>query len=485
MGTIKKIVTKIQNTITGLLRAAYRTVDRKPLPSFFTVLGVLLVLIIAGNILRAPAPAPMEKVRKAKEVAVYAIGTAPRIRVQARIEKSGVIKLVAQSGGVVQNIYKKEGDAVGQGTWLFSLSTNYQGGNAPSLTRQIAEKNYNFLKDTYDTQKDIIAKNRESATKLESQAAALRDIGSKSVDETNSLIAVNEDVLGMLDSQIQALEAINVNGSSNSAILQLKQGKAQALAGLNQAKASLRQTEYQTNGDNEPADLARLQRDTTLKQLDIQEKSLDLNRDVALLNLRLAQIQESLMYPASPVAGKVERIYVRAGQNVSSGTLLATITGNSNCATAVVSAPAPVAVRVSNLEASAIQGRDGAVSAYPSYVSTEPTDGTLYSIIFPIPEADASQFGDGQIVAVDMPVGTAGSNAAIPYIPLDAVYQTDSESYIYVVAGNGADAKAGSRKVELGPVTGGYVEVRKGLGRGDQVILDRNVIDGDSIQVSL
>jgi TolA-binding protein len=119
----------------------------------------------------------------------------------------------------------------------------------------------------------------------------------------------------MLDEQLKGLEAINVNGSSNSAILQLKTGKASALAGLNQARAALRSSEYQTGSDNEPAQIARLQKETTLKQLELQEKTLDLNREISLLNLRLSQIQEALMYPASPVEGRVERIHVKKGSS--------------------------------------------------------------------------------------------------------------------------------------------------------------------------
>lgn len=481
---IKRLFAKIKNLISSISGKIIRQIDKRPLASFFTLLGTVILLIVAGNVIRNPAPREEERIRSVKEVDVYSIGKAPVVRVQAKIEKSGVIKITALSGGIVQKIYKKEGDTVSRGTWLLWLSSNYQGGTAPSLTRQIAEKNFNFIKNTYDAQKEIVTKNREVAEKMESQAADLREIGSKSVDDTKSLISLNENVLSMLDEQLRQLESIDVNGSSSAAILQVKQGKAAVVAGLNQAKAALRSTEYQTNSDNEPAALARLQKETTLKQLEVQEKSLDLNKDISLLNLRLAQIQESLMYPVSPLEGTVERIYVKVGQNVAPGTLLATVTGNATTASAVAAVSRRIAQNASRLEASSLRINGQTVQAFPSYISTEPTEGTLHSILFTVPDGEANKVANDQIVTVDIPVGVAQSNGVMPYVPLDSLYQTGTDSYLYVIATKDGKSYAQSRKVLLGEVMGEYVEVKSGIGTGDQVIIDRNVIEGDELKSS-
>ncbi len=483
METIKKAAAKTKTTLSASLRSVYHFIDRRPLQSFFTVLGLLLALIILGNIIRNPAPPVNETVRSPKEVRVYSIGSAPRVMAQAKIEKTGVVKITAIMGGVVQKIYKREGDDVSRGTWIVWLSSNYQGGTAATVTRQIAQTNYNFLKDNYDSQKEIIAKNREMAEKAEAQTADLRDIGAKSVDETKSLITLNENVISMLDDQLKSLEAINVNGSSNSAILQLKTGKASALAGLNQARAALRSSEYQTGSDNEPAQIARLQKEATLKQLELQEKTLDLNREISLLNLRLSQIQEALMYPASPVKGRVERIHVKEGQFVNPGQVLATVTGNANGANALVYVSGRIAQGVSNLEPSTLRTNGKSISVYPAYISGEPTEGSLHSILFRIPDEHAGDFGNEQILTVEMPIGMADTNSVMPYVPLDAVYRTESESYIFMVSSS-EPPKAESRKVEIGNVAGEYVEVKTGLKRGDQVIVDRNVVAGDELSVS-
>jgi hypothetical protein len=69
-----------------------------------------------------------------------------------------------------------------------------------------------------------------------------------------------------------------------------------------------RTTEQQAANDKAPALLSNLQKDVTLKQLEVQEKTLQLNRDVAKLQVNLAYVNEALMYPASPFAGKVEKL---------------------------------------------------------------------------------------------------------------------------------------------------------------------------------
>lgn len=485
MQPFNSIISILKKGATTVYRFILKSIDSHPLLSFYSVLGLMVLLIVLNTMLHKPVDVTIKTAKKPKEVSVFSIGQAPRISVQAKIEKSGVIKITALTGGVIQKIYKQEGDSISRGQWLFWLSSNYQGGTTATVSRQMAEKNYAFLNDNYDAQKEIIAKNREIAQKAESQAFKLREISAKSIDETKSLISLNQNVVSMMDSQITGLEAINVNGSSNSAILQLKQGKAQVVSGLNQAQAALRSSEYQTNNDNEPGQLAVLQRDVTLKQLDLQERTLSLNKEIALLNVRLSQIQESLMYPVAPFDGVVERIYVKVGQNVTSGTVLATITGTQNTAKAVVSTSRHIAESISRLEPTHLNGMGAGVDVFPSYVSTEPTDGALFTILFAIPDTKTTSFTNDQIVIADLPIGVAQSMAAIPYIPLDAIYQTDNESYVYTTFAKKGVIYAVSKKIELGEVIGDYVEVRKGIAAGDRIILDRTIIEGDVLKVKM
>ena len=104
-------------------------IKRRPLGSFFIALGLLFLVIIIGHIANQPKtqttpPAPPIAVQ------LYSIGQAPKVSYEANIEKAGVIKIIAQTSGIVQNISVTEGTNVKKGQQIMSLASNYQGGNA-------------------------------------------------------------------------------------------------------------------------------------------------------------------------------------------------------------------------------------------------------------------------------------------------------------------------------------------------------------------
>ena len=84
---------------------------------------------------------------------------------------------------------------------------------------------------------------------------------------------------------------------------------------------------------------------------------------------------------------------------------------------------------------------------------------------------------DGQYLSVEVPLGYADSVAAIPSIPLDAVYQLQKQTYVYLIE----SGQAFSREIKLGQVLGSFVEVLEGLADGDLLITTRNVNQGDSV----
>jgi multidrug efflux pump subunit AcrA (membrane-fusion protein) len=470
MQLMKKIVRKISTTV-----------ERRPLVSFFSLLGLLLVLIIAGNFLRQPKAEPTAVAQPAKAVDVFGIGVSPRVQVSAKIDKSGVVTLVAQTPGIIQAINKLEGDQVYSGEWIFSLSTNYQGGNIQSLSRQIAQKNLDFVEDNYETQKQMISKRRDIANSADTQSDELRDISSKSIDETKSLITLNEQVLNYYDDQINTLES---GGATDAVLNPIREGKSRTLQGLSSLRSALRNSEYQTSGDQEPARISNISRELTNQQLDIEEKGLALNREISKLNLRIAQVSEALMYPSSPVAGTVERIHVRIGDAVNPGTKLATITGSKLSAKAVALVSSSMASSLSGLEKSRLRAGDRVLELSPQYVSTEPTDGQLHSVTYMIPEEYTDEFKNGSYVTVEIPVSKPMSLSSIIFVPLDSVYQTQTDSYVFVASPQkGGKYKAESRNITLGNVVGSYVEVRKGLKEEDQVITNRDVVSGDLVSI--
>ncbi|HRN96616.1 MAG TPA: biotin/lipoyl-binding protein, partial [Candidatus Levybacteria bacterium] len=89
-------------------------------------------MIGIGSYLSTPKPEP-EREQTPRAVSVYTLGKTPTVQLQAKIEKNGVIKITALSGGIVQSIPVIEGQTVKAGQTLINLSTNYNGANLPGL----------------------------------------------------------------------------------------------------------------------------------------------------------------------------------------------------------------------------------------------------------------------------------------------------------------------------------------------------------------
>jgi multidrug efflux pump subunit AcrA (membrane-fusion protein) len=66
-----------------------------------------------------------------------------------------------------------------------------------------------------------------------------------------------------------------------------------------------------------------------------------------------------------------------------------------------------------------------------------------------------------------------------PFVPLDAVYQTEDTASVFVELGGSVKEK----KITLGQIYGDFIQVESGLLKGDQVILNRNVVSGDKVIV--
>src|SRR6266498_898920 len=173
---------------------------QRPMGSFFIALSLLFVILLLGQLVQKRT---IEKFQEnpAKSVKAYSVGESPQAIFQAKIEKSGVVKIMAQAPGIVQNIGVKEGDSVSKGQQILSLSSNYQGGNAPSVQRQIAQTQYQNILDTFDQQKDLIQKQRDVANTSSENAQRLRDITRTAAEEADHLVHANQEQLDQMKAQ--------------------------------------------------------------------------------------------------------------------------------------------------------------------------------------------------------------------------------------------------------------------------------------------
>jgi multidrug efflux pump subunit AcrA (membrane-fusion protein) len=451
------------------------TIRRRPFVSFFATLGVLLLLIILGSLL-APKPEVSETRKDPKEVRVYGVGKGPTIQTQAQVQKTGVIKIYAQTAGIVQKVNVIEGQEVGRGTTLVALSTNYQGGNAAGIQAQIANEQYKNVNETFSTQKEIIQKQHEIANKTDENTDQLRKISEESLNDTRSNLSSAENQLQAVNAQIQLLEQ---SDPTNPALGGLKAESGQLQQAIPQLRATVRTLEHQTDEFGTTAGISNLTRDVTNRQLDIQEKSLESGREVARLSSALAGVQASLMNPASPSNGTVQRVHVVFGQSVAPGTLLVTIFQPDHEIMAIANISANLATQISQSEMSRINLENGtSVSLAPRFVSTEATEGNLYAVIYTIPNEYSKDVTDQEFVTIDVPLSLSDVSKMIPMVPVDSVYKTESGAYVFVVEKN----KVVARSVRIGEIFGSYIEIESGLKEGDVVILDRNVVDGEEVK---
>lgn len=445
---------------------------KRPVTGFLIVLALTFGIIVLGNLSNKPKMDENAEKIPAKQVEIYQIGTAPKIQLQGKVEKSGIVQIVAQTSGVVNKVIVKPGDKINRGNYLVNLSSNYNGANIPGLQAAMSKKQNDLVNSTYDSQKSVIDKQKQIAQSTSSNTDELRDISKKSLDDTKSMLSLNEEILKQLDDNISS-------ATTSASQFPYKQLKSQYLSATTQIKSQIRQLEYQTNTDKPPTQLANLQKEIAITQLDIQSKTLDLNKEISNIQLQLAYVAASYMNPSSPISGVVERVYVQYGQLVAPGTPIALISQTDPDPTVMVQVPREIAKKISMLESSVINVGPIIFTTTPSYISAEATDGQLYTAYFTIPESYASYVTDKSYITVEIPIGYPDTGSIIPFIPLDAVFQTQDGASVNLFL----NKKAKSRDLKLGQVYGRYVQVISGLTQGDQVILNRNIVEGDEIQI--
>lgn len=462
---------KYKQTVDERFKRTGKFVERKPLTSFFAALLILLLAILLGSTVFKTRVAERSNTVNPKNVTVYALGNKPSVNVQGQVQKAGVVTISAQTPGIVSEIHVKEGTEVNRKKTLISLSSNYRGGNVFTVQRQLAGASYKNAKDTYDLQMTLIQRQRDLANRQSENAEEMRNLTRVSIDETRSLINLNAELLRSIQTSIQ-------NAPAGSDISQLQQAQAQLQAGQNQLQAGLRSSEYQVDETRPAVDLSRIGKDIALTQLNLQEKALKFSLQAAGLQLKLAQIQEANMYPTSPFEGVVQKIHVKVGDSVNPGTPLITISGYEGEIIIDAKVPHDIARTISETQPATIEIDKEKIEAVPFYISTEATSGQLYSVLFSLEDQYRSKFTDKSFVAITLPIGAV--EGPIPFIPVDSVFQTQDEAYVFVESGG----KAVSKKVVLGPVVGEYVTVESGLGSGERIILNRNVSDGDPVRIS-
>ena len=449
----------------------------KPIVSFIIFLALLFSLIVIIDYSRKPKD---EEVKEtvAKEVVVFSIGEKPTIITQARVDESGATQIVTQAPGIVSKIHVSEGDNVSRGTRLVSIGNNYQGGNAAAVQSQMAARQLQNVNETLDTQKELIQIQKDIAHKVDENTDELRNIAGQSIDDTQDLVNLNNDMLTTIEDNLKLLEDNNQGGEFDEQIAELKQAEAMLSGQQIQIETGLRNVQYQTSDDNPPAELSNLQKDATLKQIDLQEKALYLGKDLAELQLTAARIGASIFYPSSPVSGTVEKVHVIQNQAVAPGMPLVTINNSDGSYILSVQITQDLAPFVSSTQPAKLVIGDTETYITSSYVSSIPTEGNLFTIKYELDTLpDDTSLVKGGFVNIHIPLFGNCQDVNTCFIPIESVKQTQEAAYVYVVEND----KAVLKEVVLGSIIGSFVEILEGLEPTDLVIVSRNVIDGDVV----
>jgi len=479
-----KIISPIKNRLSVGSKYVSNQISKRPFALFIVALIIFLGLLGVSNAINKPKVKAEVAEKPATEVQAFYIGQSPKLQVQAQLKNQGVITIYAQTSGIVQQINKNEGDKVTKGTQILSISSNYNGQTISTSQRQLAQSSFQSNQSNFNLNKAAIADQRILAEQSQQNTDQLKKITEKSAQDTKNILSLNNEILRNIDPQIQTLESNNSRTpEQNAQLAALKSQKLQLASSETQLNSSLRASEYQINSTT-PQTISDTQKRLATEQLDIQEKALKLQLEVSRLNYVIAQINESFNFPASPFSGQIERIHVTTGQSINPGQALITITSDKQTVTAESLVPEHIAKQISKISPSTLYIDSTAIELLPTFISTQPTEGPLYSIKFQLPEQYQENLSNNSYIKVELSIGLPDTTSSTPYIPLDSIYQTQDGAYVYL-ATKTDDGKivAKAKPIVLGQVVGNYVEVKSGLQEKDIIIINRNVLEGDHVTV--
>ncbi len=206
------------------------------------------------------------------------------------------------------------------------------------------------------------------------------------------------------------------------------------------------------------------------------------NRNVSLANAQLsysfAATNDAVLKPKTLQSGFVQSIAVRTGQYVAPGQVIATINtpGEGTVVDALVSSDVAPFVDITK-EAHISLSNNKTLSLLPEYFSSSENELGMFMIRFTLPKEYADQISANQNPSISLPLRF--SHEQMFLVPLDAVFQNNAGATVLILK----DGKVVSQAVTLGAIHGNFIEVQSGINQDDQIILNRFVLAGDSVEV--
>ncbi len=376
---MKKVIRKIGDFI-----------QRHAFLSFFIALCILFAIILIGNKMRVQDVEVLDQSVVQKTVETMRVSDRQYTELSGKIEKEGVITIIAHVPGIVHNIYVVGGQVVSVGQKIAYISETYSGGNTAAVGYEIAARQSQTQDETFDKKIGIIDDQRDDVRK------------------TNDLEAT----------------------------------------------------------------IAR-------KQYTIQKRNTELEFDITKLQQKQAAIGAARYAPVSPFNGVVDRVFVSRGDTVNVGERIAVVNANDQSMRLAVNISSSLASVVDVLQPSIISVDGQEIEILPQNISRGVADDQSYVVTYNVDQKYAELFTNNEYVGVSMPIEAQPSVDEV-LIPLDAVRLMNDGTIVFVVE----DGIARAKNVVSGEVVGGFIFVEGDISSDDDIILNRNVFDGDQVVVA-
>jgi multidrug efflux pump subunit AcrA (membrane-fusion protein) len=232
-------------------------------------------------------------------------------------------------------------------------------------------------------------------------------------------------------------------------------------------------TQYQGKQNSQMIDL----------QFDMTDRAQQLSLDSAESNYFTAQIAASLMAPAAPLTGVVEKITVTPGQVVAAGQVIATIRAkNPSTVQLKLSVGESIISSLDPLGTNYLEYQNQLYPVTLLYLPTVPTSGNSYDLIFTLDEAIAQTLPHGVYLPFKLALKHQANNLLVP---LNAIHQTQTGNYAYTLTYDDTLTPIAHQKtLTLGQVIGDFVTVLSGIEATESIILDNQLLDGQTVQLA-
>ena len=213
------------------------------------------------------------------------------------------------------------------------------------------------------------------------------------------------------------------------------------------------------------------------KQHFIQERSVELAHDTAQLQAAQAYATVALFRTVAPLAGQLEEVTVKIGDHVQAGKVLAVLKAtDTNDIRITAHIGAERAAHIDMESDITAYYKNTTIPLEIIHLSQSGTGGQSYTLTFDVNKDNISDIEDGSFVEINLPLKSEENIL----IPLDSVHFSTDSAEVYILENERAKLKT----ITLGEVIGSYITVTDGLEKNTKIIMDRNVTDGEKIQVN-